>query len=471
MSTSLTIYPGQSLQGTVSLPGDKSLSHRAALFAGLAHGVSRVDNFLNAGVTQAMLVALAALGIHWEMDGTRLTVYGSGLEGLRSPDGILDCGSSATTLRLLAGALAAGGVPATLDGSPGLRHRPMSRIIEPLRQMGVVIQGQDGCAPLVLGCSERPLRGLNYALAVSSAQVKSCLLLAALAADSPTTLSEPGPSRDHTERMLRSMGVSIDSIQPAADAIAPQFLSSQTGSEVHPAAYVTRLIPSHPLNLAPLNLTLPGDISSAAFLIVAALISPGSYIYLQNIGLNPTRIGLIEALAEMGADLQMVNLCLQGGEPAGDLVVRASTLHGTRVSGSLVVRMIDEFPAFAVAAAFAQGRTVVSQAEELRHKESDRITALCTELRRLGVQVEEAVDGFTIIGRECPQGGEVASHGDHRLAMALALVGLAARQPVTVHGAEVIGESFPEFGPILAALGARLEPAVFLTHQEASKLP
>jgi 3-phosphoshikimate 1-carboxyvinyltransferase len=343
----------------------------------------------------------------------------------------------------------------------------MGRIIEPLQKMGVLIQGEEGCAPLTLGRSARPLRGLNYTLNVSSAQVKSCLLLAALAGDAPTTLTEPGASRDHTERMLVSMGVRVDSLPPTAGVHAAQSLSNHSGSESQSAGTVTRLTPSYPIRLTPLNLSLPGDISSAAFLIVAALITPGSQIYLQNIGLNPTRTGLIEALVEMDADIQIVKPGLQGGEPAGDLVVRASALHGARVSDSLVVRMIDEFPAFAIAAAFAQGQTVVSQAEELRHKESDRITALCAELRCLGVQVEEAPDGFTIAGGTRPQGGEVTAHGDHRLAMALALVGLAARRPVTVHGAEVIGESFPEFTAALTTLGARVESGAPLSGQMA----
>jgi 3-phosphoshikimate 1-carboxyvinyltransferase len=444
----LTVAPGRSLRGQVGgqyglpLPGDKSLSHRAALFAAMAEGRSQIENFLVSGVTQAMLDALTALGVSWQLDGTRLTVQGA---GLRMPPGLspvtLDCGNSATTLRLLAGALAAWGRPAVLDGSPGLRRRPMRRIIEPLRQMGVEIEGADGCAPLHLGASPRPLRSLRADLPVASAQVKSCLLLAALAAGGPTELSEPGPSRDHTERMLRAMGLQVEAY-------------SQAG------LFYTRLTPPRPLSLSPLSQRLPGDMSAAAFLIVAALIVPGSEIALRGVGLNPTRTGLLETLQEMGAGIEIGSLHEQGGEPLGDLLVRHSQLHGVRVSGERVVRMIDEFPAFAVAAAFGGGETVVTDAQELRHKESDRITALGQELRSLGVDFTETPDGFTIHGGRPLRGGEVDSHGDHRLAMSLAVAGLAAEAPVEVHGAEMIHESFPGFAAVLKALGAQVVSSV-----------
>ncbi len=441
-ASSLIVYPGHPLRGEICLPGDKSISHRAALLASLADGESHIAHFLVAGVTQAMLSCLTSLGIDWHLDDGGLTVQGKGLGGLLPPPRPLDCGNSATTLRLLAGALAAAGLPATLDGSSGLRRRPMERIVEPLRKMGVKLLDQDGCAPIVLKGSPRPLRALEYHLPVASAQVKSCLLLAALAANGPTTLSEPGPSRDHTERMLARMGVTIESRQV---------------ERLGDCLYLTRLIPPTPFRLEPLDEFVPGDFSSAAFLLVAGLVTPGSEIILRQVGLNPTRTGLLDALMTMGADITILHAHEDHGEPVGDLTVRASRLKGTSVSGSQVVRMIDEFPALAVAAAYAEGLTQVMQAEELRLKESDRISQLCAELSLLGVDPHELADGFTIQGGLPLAGGDVQAHGDHRLAMALALAGLAARAPVRVQGVQVMGESFPGFVPTLRQLGAQVE--------------
>lgn len=446
MPQSLTIYPGRPLRGVIgpggryALPGDKSLSHRAALFAALAEGESRIENFLVSGVTEAMLRALTALGVAWRLDGSTLIVQGRGLAGLQSPAAPLDCGNSATTLRLLVGALAAAGVAAEVTGSEGLRRRPMGRVVGPLAQMGAAIDSTpEGAAPLRLSARQGRLRGMQYQLPVASAQVKTALILAALAADQPTTLREPGPSRDHTERMLRSMGASIES-----------WVEDNS-------TYITQVNPveTWPPALRPLALRLPCDISSAAFLLVAALVAPGSELTIQGVGLNPTRTGLVEALQRMGADLQVHPGPDQGGEPSGDLTVRASTLRGIEVSGSQVVRMIDEFPAFAIAAAYAGGETRVRDAQELRYKESDRISALAGELRKLGVGIQETPDGFILHGGRPLLGGQVDPHGDHRLAMSLALAGLAAQGPVTIAGAEIISESFPEFVPILTALGCR----------------
>jgi 3-phosphoshikimate 1-carboxyvinyltransferase len=459
-SGTLFVVPGRPLVGEISaagtgaagagtapgLPGDKSLSHRAALFAAMADGESHIENFLVSGVTDAMLAALTSLGVPWQLQGTSLHVHGV---GLRRADGgcpvasevLLDCGNSATTLRLLAGALAAWGAAAMLDGSPGLRRRPMRRITEPLQSMGVQIESQDGCAPLTLRPASLPLRPLDYTLPIASAQVKSCLLLAALRGAAPTTLIEPGPSRDHTERMLRAMGVDV------------------TNQRMDNGNWITHLVPPQPPSLKPLHISLPGDMSAAAFLIVAALITPGSQITLRQVGLNPTRTGLLDALSEMGARLDLTNLGEQGGEPVGDITVRYSLLHGVQVSGDCVVRMIDEFPIFAVAAACAHGKTLVRDAEELRHKESDRISALGQELRILGVHFDETPDGFIILGGQPLLGGQVQSHGDHRLAMSLAVSGLAARHPVQVNGAEMIVESFPEFVTVLRSLGAVVSPS------------
>jgi len=440
----LIAYPGETLHGTLSLPGDKSLSHRTALFAAMADGESRVENFLVSGVTQVMLDALTGLGVHWQLRDNCLLVNSRGIGSWHPPENLIYCGNSATTLRLLAGALAAAGIPAVLDGSEGLRRRPMQRIVDPLKQMGVSIESSQGCAPIELGRSRMPLKPIDYTLPVASGQIKSCLLLAGLAASGPSMLREPGPSRDHTERMLNSLGIAVTSAHYPADENTPEI-------------YTTRLIPPQSLNLPAFQLSLPGDISAAAFLIVAALVTPGSQITLRKIGLNPTRSGILDALQSMGAGIQILSGEDEGGEPAGDICVRSSELHGTEVTGTLVVRMIDEFPIFAVAAAYAQGRTIVRDAEDLRHKESDRISAMCAELRSLGVQVEETLDGFVIEGRGKISGGVVDPHGDHRLAMSLVVAGLAASEPVMIRGAQIITESFPTFQAELESLGAQLK--------------
>jgi 3-phosphoshikimate 1-carboxyvinyltransferase len=315
----------------------------------------------------------------------------------------------------------------------------MGRIVEPLRAMGVPIQASPGdVVPLTLGSrsEDEPLHAIEIELPVASAQVKTAILLAGLGAQGITDLREPGPSRDHTERLLASMGVEI---------------------KRDPQKHHVRLKPPC-APLLPLNLMLPGDISSAAFLIVAALIVPGSDLLLRGIGLNPTRVGLVEALQEMGARIEVQNSIEVYGEPKGNLRIQASELEGIRVEGPLVVRMIDEFPIFAVAAALAQGETVVSEAEELRYKESDRISSLCQELHNMGVKLEEKTDGFVIEGSHRLKGGvSVSSHGDHRLAMALIIAGLAAAQPTVVEGAEILQESFPELPLILGELGAEME--------------
>ncbi|MFA7172682.1 MAG: 3-phosphoshikimate 1-carboxyvinyltransferase [Kiritimatiellia bacterium] len=427
----LSITALKPLSGSVTLPGDKSLSHRAALFAALAEGTSTINRFLVSGVTHAMLNSLTALGIDWRLEGDTLTMVGKGLHGFTAPAAPLNCGNSATTIRMLAGALAASGTACVLDGSAGLRSRPMNRIIDPLRLMNVPITSESGCAPLTLA-SRAPgnkLTALQYTLPIASAQVKSCLILAALSADVTTTLQEPGPSRDHTERMLSAMGAAISVEESFTVKIEPL---------------------SQPLT--PLQITLPGDISSAAFMLVATAIVPGSKITIQDVGINPTRTGILDALREMGAKISITNQRVCYGEQVADITLNAAPLKAIHVSGETVVRMIDEFPVFAIAAAYAEGTTVVREAEELRHKESDRITTLCNELKKLGVVLEEFPDGFAITGGTV-QGGSCTAQGDHRLAMSLALAGLQSPEPVIVQGAEILNESFPEFTANLMRLG------------------
>jgi 3-phosphoshikimate 1-carboxyvinyltransferase len=437
----LRVIPGNPLNGEVILPGDKSISHRAVLLSAMAEGQSVIDNFLVSGVTEAMLQAVAEMGVEWRLDGTRLVVNGRGVEAWRAPGSSLDCRNSATTLRLLAGALAAAGVPAILDGSSGLRRRPMQRLVDPLVSLGAAIEtAGGGTAPIRLAGRARGqrLHSAEVSLPVASAQVKSAVLLAALAADGPVILHEPGPSRDHTERMLLGMGYQVDC-----------------------AGLTVILHPKAEIRLPPLKMSLPGDFSSAAFLIVAALITPDSAITIRGVGLNETRTGLVDALRAMGGQIDAHGLRMEGREQVGDLDVRYSPLRATSVSGPLVVRMIDEFPAFAVAAMHAQGASQVKDASELRTKESDRIASLAQELNAMGVVVNEAPDGFIIqglVGSELSHQAtiEVDPHGDHRLAMALAVAGLAFPAPLAVRDAGIIAESFPDFVPTLQALGAQV---------------
>jgi 3-phosphoshikimate 1-carboxyvinyltransferase len=334
------------------------------------------------------------------------------------------CGNSATTIRLLAGALAATGSTAVLDGSAGLRKRPMDRIIAPLRAMGADVEGTPGiaadgravlCAPLSF--RPAPLKGIDYALPVASAQVLSCLQVAALGATGESHFTVPGPVRDHTVRMLRAMGASLSCLTP----------------------------------LRPLKGRLPGDISSAAFLLAAAAIVPGSRITVKNLGVNPTRTGVLDALEKMGAKISLSAAREEMGEPVADVTLEAGTLKGIAIEGDLVVRAIDEIPVLAAVAAFAEGETVVREARELRYKETDRIAAIVAQLRALGVDVSEQPDGFIVRGGTLT-GGTACANGDHRLAMSMAICGL--RAPVTVKGAEILDESFPSFLPTLASLRA-----------------
>lgn len=428
----LTFKRATKLEGAVLLPGDKSLSHRAALFAAMADGESVIDRFLVSGVTRMMLNALTSLQVPWTLERERLVVKGRGLQGFTEPRAPIHCGNSATTIRLLAGALAAAGTPCVLDGSAGLRKRPMDRITEPLMLMNVPITATMGCAPLHLARRDpnHPLCEIHYKLPVASAQVKSCVLLAALSANGCSVIREPGPSRDHTERMLSAMGADIRST-PGAVEICPL---------MH--------------ELRPLKISLAGDISSAAFLLVAAAIVPGSSICIREVGLNPTRTGILNALRMMGAKITVDNARMVAGEPVGDIYLVSDALKAISVSGDLVVRMIDEFPAFAIAACFAEGVTVVRDARELRYKETDRIAVLCGELNKLGVQLEMYDDGFAIHGKTL-RGGVGDGAGDHRIAMSLAIAGLASPEPVVVQHAEILNESFPDFVTHIHTLGGR----------------
>ncbi len=430
----LTVRASGPLRGRIRVPGDKSISHRALLLGAIAQGATRVENFLPAADCLATLSCVRALGIEVERtSGRELIVRGRGLRGLREPSDVLDCRGSGTTMRLLAGILAGQPFYSVLTGSEQLRRRPMGRIAEPLRRMGATVLGRQGGRLPPLTIRGGGLRGIDYALPVASAQVKSAILLAGLYAEGPTTVHEPGPARDHTERMLRAQGARIE-VRGRAVTLYP-------GGE-----------------LAGLEVTVPGDFSSAAFFIAAACLVPGSELVIEEVGVNPTRTGFLEVLRAMGAEVAVENRRERGGEPVADIVVRTEggdggpPLRGVEVGGELVPRMIDEFPILAVVATQAEGETVVRDAAELRVKETDRIAAIASELRKLGAHVGERPDGFVVEGPTRLVGARVDSHGDHRLAMSLAVAGLVAEGETIVEGAECIGDSFPGFEESWAAL-------------------
>ena len=424
--------PGGPLRGRAQVPGDKSISHRALLLGAIAEGTSRVDGFLPAADCLATLEAVRALGVDLEEHSpTSLTVHGVGLRGLQEPDEVLDCRRSGTTMRLLAGLLAGQQFLSVLSGGAQLRRRPMARVAEPLKSMGAAVLGRDGGRLPPLAIQGGNLRGIDYALPVASAQVKSAILLAALYARGTTKLSVPGPARDHTERMLAAMGAALETGEGTVE-----------------------IEPGQPL--VPVDVTVPGDVSSAAYLMVAATLLPGSEIRIEGVGVNPTRTGLLDIMRAMGADLTMSGEQVMGGEPVARLSVRGTELRGVEIGGDLVVRAIDEFPILAVAATQARGETIVRDAAELRLKETDRIATTVRELRRLGAEIEPRPDGFAVSGPTPLKGAAVHSHGDHRLAMALAVAGLVARGETVVEDTACIADSFPDFTGILASLGARI---------------
>ncbi len=435
MADRLKIRGRKPLVGQCVVPGDKSISHRAVMFASIADGKSTIDGFLDGGDCRSTVAVMRGLGVRIEEKSpTRLVVYGRGLEGLQEPNDVLDCGNSGTTIRLLTGLLAGQPFTSILNGTEQIRGRPMDRIVRPLRFMGAHILGRkDGrFAPLAIS-GNSALRGIDYSMPIASAQVKSCLLLAGLFAHGLTVIREPGPARDHTERMLKSMGAPIVAL----------------GNTIHCER------PSQAL--APLNVTVPGDISSAAFLLAAAAAMPDSQITVAGVGINPTRTGIVDALAEMGANIRLKNKRDEGGEPVADLIVKGSELRGIELGGSRIVTMIDELPVFAVAATQARGRTIVRDAGELRVKETDRIATTVGELRKLGARIQATDDGFIIDGPTDLRGAPVESHGDHRLAMALAVAGLLANGETTVYNAHVTADSFPGFESTLTVLGADIE--------------
>ena len=428
----LTIRPGGALRGELTVPGDKSISHRAVMLAAIAAGKSEIRNWLAAGDTDATLGAIRDLGIPVERNGANtLTIQGG---AMRQSEGALNLMNAGTGIRLLAGIMAGQAFPSILDGSAQLRRRPMKRITDPLNLMGADIESNDGACPLHIRPAK--LNGITYELPVASAQVKSAILLAGLYGDSPTTVIQPGPARDHTERMLRSLGVGI----------------SEDGADGN----TITVIPNQQLH--PLDMTVPGDVSSAAFLLVAGLLTPESDLTVKGVNLNPTRTGIIDVLTEMGADITLTNVSEQAGEPIGDIRVRTSQLRGIEIGGETVVRMIDEFPILMVAALRAEGETLVRDAKELRVKETDRIAVMAAELRKMGAEIEEREDGFRIVGPQSLTGAVVDGHDDHRIAMSLTIAGIISAEGTVVTDAACAGDSFPGFADALINCGARLLP-------------
>lgn len=423
---------GQPLQGSLTIPGDKSVSHRSVMFAALADGTSHIEGFLEGEDTRATARIFGQLGVRIETPSpSQRIVHGVGIDGLKAPDAPLDCGNAGTGMRLLAGLLAGQAFDCTLIGDESLSGRPMRRVTGPLSQMGAKIDTQDDGTPPLHVHGGQSLHGIDFASPVASAQIKSAVLLAGLYAQGETQVTEPHPTRDYTERMLSAFGVDIE--------FSPGKARLRGGQR-----------------LRAIDIVVPADFSSAAFYLVAASIIPGSELRLKQVGLNPRRTGLLHALRLMGADITEENPAEQGGEPVADLVVRYAPLKGARIPEALVPDMIDEFPALFVAAAAAEGQTVVSGAAELRVKESDRLAAMATGLRALGMQVDETEDGATLHGGVRLGSGTIESHGDHRIAMAFAIAGQISDGEVRINDIANVATSFPDFDGLARSAGFNL---------------
>lgn len=427
--------PGTPLRGRIRVAGDKSISHRAMMLGALADGVSQVSGFLEGEDTLATAAAFRAMGVRIDEDGPgRKIVHGVGIDGLKAPDAPIDCGNAGTGMRLLAGLLAGQRFDSVLMGDESLSRRPMRRITAPLARMGARIDTREGDLPPLHLHGGQPLSGIDYDLPVASAQVKSAVLLAGLYAKGETTVREPHPTRDYTERMLAALGWPIE--------FSPGF---------------ARLSGGHRLRAA--DIVVPGDFSSAAFFLVAASVVPGSDLMLEGVGMNPRRTGLLHALRLMGADITEHNAREEGGEPVADLRVRHAPLHGIEVPEHLVPDMIDEFPVLFVAAAAASGVTVVRGAAELRVKESDRIAVMATGLRAMGVRVDETLDGASIHGGGELGAAQVQARHDHRIAMSFVVAAQLAGAPVRITGCETVATSFPGFLELASGCGMGLAVA------------
>lgn len=415
---------GVSLQGQIQVPGDKSISHRALMLGAISQGETQIQGLLLGEDPRSTAECFRAMGAEISDLNTQMVrVKGIGLGQLTEPVDVLNAGNSGTTLRLMLGLLASHpGRLFTVTGDSSLRSRPMSRVVKPLQQMGANIWGRAGATLAPLAVQGQSLKPIHYQSPIASAQVKSCILLAGLMTEGQTTVTEPSLSRDHSERMLQAFGAQL-SCDPEHNSVTITGGATLQGQTV----------------------IVPGDISSAAFWLVAGAIVPGSEILIENVGVNPTRTGVLDALEMMGADITLENQRVVAGEPVADLRVRSSNLHSCTISGDIIPRLIDEIPILAVAAAFASGTTVIKDAEELRVKESDRIAAIAKELNKMGAKVTELPDGLEITGGSSLTGTEVDSYGDHRIAMSLAIAAFNAKGKTTIHGAEAASISYPTF--------------------------
>ncbi len=430
-SKRFVVDPGESLNGNMRVPGDKSMSHRSIMFGAIATGVTEVSGFLEGEDSLHTLQAFQQMGVRIERGGPgQVVLHGQGVKALTPPADNVYLGNSGTGMRLLTGLLAGMGIRCTLTGDASLNGRPMRRVTDPLAQMGADIQtAKGGTPPLAIAGGDR-LTGIEYTCPMASAQVKSAVLLAGLHANGETVVHEPAVTRDHTERMLRGFGVDVNVQGLTASIVGGQQLTATP-------------------------LTVPGDISSAAFFLVGAAMTPGSHLLIEGVGINPTRTGVIDILRLMGAEIQVQNTRETGGEPVADLLVTGSQLKGIAVPEELVSLAIDEFPALFVAAASATGTTIISGAEELRVKETDRIQVMADGLRALGADIEDTTDGARIVGKQL-SGGTADSCGDHRTAMSFAMASLISDAPITVLDCANVNTSFPGFASIAAAAGLRI---------------
>ena len=425
---SLTITPGRPLKGTIAVPGDKSVTHRAIILTALAEGLSQVSDYCRGEDCLNTMRAFQSLGVRIEETPERLTVHGKGMWGLTEPFGPIDCGNSGTGIRLMAGLLAGQDFFTVLTGDESIRRRPMGRVVKPLRAMGATIAGRKGGELAPLAITGTRLKGMSYESPVASAQIKSSLLFASLYADGLTTISEPRLSRDHTERMFAYFGIPF-----------------------HRDGCTVRIEGRPSIRWSGKTVVVPGDLSAAAFFIVGASIVPDSDVTVLSVGMNPTRTGLLDILRQMGAHIEVLNPREEAGEPVADLRVRSMPLRGVQIGPEQIPQTIDEFPILCVAAAVADGETVITGAEELRVKESDRIATMAAELRAMGARIEERPDGMVIqgLGRKGANGtltgATCASHGDHRVAMSVAIGALTAAQPTQIQDTACIETSFPNF--------------------------